>query len=224
VLEDAAQHVRVRTLELIQQRLVRHPVLGHRGSPGLGKSFQENSAVASLSTPSAALGSPRIYTTLADVSNDGQGSLVLWSHALEQNLWVQVPSSAIEGACNCREREPGRTTRHRFDPKSHIPILAQASILSHEHWITHTRSVSTALSNGLGPVKMTPNLTPSSLYDRGYGGCEPADSAHFEYDHGSLWTAPTVGFARLKNLVSRIGRQREGWMGVCRHHARGAVQ
>ena len=69
MLEDAAQHVRVRTLELIQQRLVRHPVLGHRGSPGLGKSFQENSAVASLSTPLAALGSPRIYTTLADVTD-----------------------------------------------------------------------------------------------------------------------------------------------------------
>ena len=46
VLEDAAQHVRVRALELIEQRLLRHPVLGHRGSPGLGKSFQENSAVA----------------------------------------------------------------------------------------------------------------------------------------------------------------------------------
>jgi len=48
--------------------LVRHPVLGHRGSPGLGKSFQENSAVACLSTSSAELGSPRIYTTLADVT------------------------------------------------------------------------------------------------------------------------------------------------------------
>ena len=46
MLEDAAQHVRVRTVELIQQRLVRHPVLGHRGSPGLVKSFQEHSAVA----------------------------------------------------------------------------------------------------------------------------------------------------------------------------------
>jgi hypothetical protein len=46
VLEDASQHVRVGALELIEQRLVRHPVLGHRGSAGLGKSFQENSAVA----------------------------------------------------------------------------------------------------------------------------------------------------------------------------------
>jgi len=36
VLEDAPQDVRVCALELIDQRLVRHPVLGHRGSPGLG--------------------------------------------------------------------------------------------------------------------------------------------------------------------------------------------
>jgi hypothetical protein len=58
VFEDASQDVRVCALKLIEQRLVRHPVLGHRGSPGLVKSFQENSAVASLSTSSAALRSP----------------------------------------------------------------------------------------------------------------------------------------------------------------------
>jgi hypothetical protein len=46
VFEDAPKHVRVCALELLDQRLVRHSVLGHRGSPGLGKSFQENSAVA----------------------------------------------------------------------------------------------------------------------------------------------------------------------------------
>jgi hypothetical protein len=46
VFENASEHVRVGALKLIEQRLVRHPVLGHRGSPGLGKSFQENSAVA----------------------------------------------------------------------------------------------------------------------------------------------------------------------------------
>ena len=34
VFEDASQHVRVCALELIEQRLVRHPVLGNRGSPG----------------------------------------------------------------------------------------------------------------------------------------------------------------------------------------------
>jgi hypothetical protein len=36
LFEDASHHVRVGALELIEQRLVRHPVLGHRGSPGLG--------------------------------------------------------------------------------------------------------------------------------------------------------------------------------------------
>ncbi len=46
VFQDAAQHVRVRALELREQCRGHHPVLGHRGSPGLGKSFQENSAVA----------------------------------------------------------------------------------------------------------------------------------------------------------------------------------
>ena len=46
VLEDASQHVRVCALELLEQCRGHHPVLGHRGSPGLGKSFQENSAVA----------------------------------------------------------------------------------------------------------------------------------------------------------------------------------
>ena len=36
VLENASQDVGVCALQLIDQRLVRHPVLGHRGSPGLG--------------------------------------------------------------------------------------------------------------------------------------------------------------------------------------------
>jgi len=36
VFENAPEHVRVSALQLIEQRLVRHPVLGHRGSPGLG--------------------------------------------------------------------------------------------------------------------------------------------------------------------------------------------
>jgi hypothetical protein len=46
VFEDAPEHVRVCALELLEQCRGHHPVLGHRGSPGLGKSFQENSAVA----------------------------------------------------------------------------------------------------------------------------------------------------------------------------------
>jgi len=46
VFEDVPQHVRVCALELLEQCRGHHPVLGHRGSPGLGKSFQENSAVA----------------------------------------------------------------------------------------------------------------------------------------------------------------------------------
>ncbi len=46
VLENSADCVGVGILKLAQQRLVCHPVLSHRGSPGLGRSFQENSAVA----------------------------------------------------------------------------------------------------------------------------------------------------------------------------------
>jgi hypothetical protein len=46
VLENAPKNVGVSTIEVVEERLLRHPVLGHRGSPGLGKSFQENSAVA----------------------------------------------------------------------------------------------------------------------------------------------------------------------------------
>jgi hypothetical protein len=58
VFEDASQHVRVRALKLIDQRAARHPVLGHRGSSGLGKSFQENSAAAFFVYSSAVLSHP----------------------------------------------------------------------------------------------------------------------------------------------------------------------
>ena len=46
VLENAPKKVGVSAIEVVEERLLCHPVLGHRGSPGLGKSFQENSAVA----------------------------------------------------------------------------------------------------------------------------------------------------------------------------------
>jgi hypothetical protein len=64
VLEDAPKNVGVSAVEVVEERLVCDSGLGHRGSPGLGKSFQENSAVAFLVYLAGRLqGLTRIYTT-----------------------------------------------------------------------------------------------------------------------------------------------------------------